>query len=346
MRATFLWLHRWLGLGAALVIAFLGLSGSALVFRPELDARFNPQLLRVEPGARASWQANLGAVRARFPGHRVSFVFAGKSASEADEWWLDGGETRVYQNPYTSQITGTRAQGGDFFTWLFDAHTQLFLGETGEQIAGWSALVLASLCVSGLVLWWPRGGWKRAFVPHLKTNWRGRVYQLHRAGGFWLAGLLLVSSLTGAALVWPDVAARLAGAPAKPKVRASAGALRSLDELVESANAALPGGRVTRIAFPKKPGDALVVRKKWEDELHPNGMNNIAVDGASGRVLWATDSRRAGAGERLMNLRYPLHIGAAGGWASRIGAVLVGVAPLGLGASGFLMWRARRRRRA
>ena len=342
MRPLFLWLHRWLGLGAALVIAFLGVSGAALVFRPELDARFNPQLLRVEQGAkRAGWQTNLNAIKARFPAAKVSFVFVGKSPTDADEWWLDGGDRRVYQNPYNSQITGTRVKGGDFFTWLHDAHTHLFVGEIGEQIAGWSGLILASLCVSGLVLWWPRGWGKRAFVPSLRTNWRGKIYQLHRVGGFWLAGLLLVASLTGAALVWPDVVTRVVGAPVKPKAKASAGEMRSLDELVGVAYAAFPDGRLTRIAFPKKAGDAVIFRKKFDDELHPNGMNNIALDGASGRVLWASDTRNAGFGERVMNLRYPLHIGVAGGWFSRVVAVLVGLSPLWFGISGWLMWRAR-----
>ena len=342
MRRAFLWLHRWLGLSAALVIAFLGLSGSALVFRPELDAKFNPRLLQVEPGgARTSWQANLSAVKARFPDSKVSFVFVGKSATDADEWWLDGGDTRVYQNPYSSQITGTRERGGDFFTWLHDAHTHLFVGEWGEQIAGWSGLILASLCVSGLVLWWPRGNWKRAFVPNLRTNWRGKIYGLHRVGGFWLAGFLLVSALTGAALVWPDVVTRIVGAPEKPKGVASAGPMRPLDELVGAANAAFPDGRLTRIAFPKKASGPVIVRKKLDDELHPNGMNNIALDGASGRVLWQNDTRRAGVGERVMNLRYPLHIGVAGGGVSRVVAVLVGLSPLWFGVSGFLMWRAR-----
>ena len=346
MRKAFLWLHRWLGLGAALVIAFLGVSGAALVFRPELDARFNPQLLQVEPGAkRASWQANLSAVKNRFPDAKVSFVFVGQSARDADEWWLDGGKTRVYQNPYNSQITGTRAQGGDFFTWLHDAHTHLFVGEIGEQIAGWSGLILASLCVSGVVLWWPRGNWKHALRIHWKTNWRGRIYELHRVGGFLLAGLLLISSVTGAALVWPDAATRIVGAPDKPKIKASAGALRSLDELVGIADAAFPDGRLTRIAFPKKAGDAVILRKKLDAELHPNGMNNIALDGASGRVLWTSDSRASGAGERAMNLRYPLHLGLAGGNVSRALAVLVGLSPLLLGVSGFLMWRARGRKR-
>ncbi len=346
MRKAFLWLHRWLGLTAALVIAFLGVSGAALVFRPELDARFSPQLLRVAAQTeRANWQRNLSAVQSRFPDAKVSFVFVGKTPTDADEWWFDGGDTRVYVDPYRAEVLGTRAKGGDFFTWLHDAHTHLFMGERGEQIAGWSGLILASLCVSGLVLWWPRGNWKHAFRIHWKTNWRGRVYELHRVGGFWLAGLLLVSSLTGAALVWPDAVTKIVGAPAKPKGKASVGPMRSLDELVSAANLAFPDGRVTRVAFPKKAGDAVIVRKKLADELHPNGMNNIALDGASGRVLWTSDSRRASAGERLMNLRYPLHIGLAGGWASRVMAVLVGLSPLLFGVSGFLMWRARWRKR-
>ncbi len=197
--------------------------------------------------------------------------------------------------------------------------------------------------MSGLVLWWPRAqsGWKRAFKPNLKTNWKGRIYELHRAAGFYLCALLLISSLSGAALVWPDAATKVAsifGVSQPPKVKASEGKWRDVDELVSLASRAFPDGRVTRLSFPAKAGAPLVIRKKLAGEAHPNGMNNIALDAATGRVLSVSDSRKAGWGERLLNLRYPLHIGVWGGLWTRVLMAVGGIGAALLSVSGVVMW--------
>ncbi len=357
MRNVFLWLHRWLGLTAALAIAFLGLSGAALIYAPEIDARLNPQLLRVTPKEKpAKFGSILAATRRQFPNRQISFLFAAKTPDAAHEIWLDKGKTRVYVDPYSGQILGARAENQSFFIWLSRAHTHLLAGEVGEQILGWIGLILTSLALSGLILWWPgaksawKRAWKRAFKPQLKTNCKGRVYELHRAGGFWLCVLLLNSGLTGAALVWPATATRIVavfGFSDAKKVKAGSGKLRDIDELVAIANRAFPDGQITRLTFPAKSGAPFIVRKKLGGELHPNGQNNIALDGATGRVLQITDSRQSKGGERLMNLRYPLHIGRWGGDLSRIIAVLGGLATAFLALSGVYLWfNGFRRRRA
>jgi uncharacterized iron-regulated membrane protein len=352
MRRFFLWLHRWLGLGAALVISFLGLTGAALVFRPEIEANLHPNLLTVAPQEkRVSLQPTLERLQRNFPNRKISFLFAAKVPKNSDEWWLDGGDLRVYINPYSGEILGSRHESEGLFPFLFSAHTELFAGETGEQIAAWSGLILCSLTLSGLILWLPRrkSGWKNVFRLHWKTNWRGRIYELHRLGGFYLSGLLLMTALMGIALIWHDLADQIAapfGIANVKKAKATSGDLRSLDELLQKAHAAFPPGKLTRIAFPAKAGAPLVVRKKLPAELHPNGMNNIALDGATGRVLSITDSRTVPPGQRFLNLRYPVHIGLWGGNVSRVLAVLVGLSPLLFSISGFLMWKAKRRNRA
>lgn len=352
MRRFFLWLHRWLGLSAALVVSFLGLTGAALVFRPEIEARLHPNLLTVTPQAeRAPLQPAFEKLQARFPDQKISLLFAAKTPQSSDEWWLDGGKFRVYVNPYTGEILGSRTETEGLFPFLFRAHTELFAGETGEQIAAWSGLILCGLTLSGLILWLPRrkSGWKNVFRLHWKTNWRGRIYELHRLGGFYLSGLLLMTALMGIALIWHDLADQIAapfGIANVKKAKATNGALLSLDELLHNADIAFPDGQLTRIAFPAKSGAPLVIRKKLPAELHPNGMNNIALDGATGRVLSITDSRKVPPGQRFLNLRYPVHIGRWGGNISRVLAVLVGLSPLLFSISGFLMWKAKRRNHA
>ena len=48
-RKAWLKVHRYLGLSVGVLLLFLSLTGSLLVFHDEIDEWFNPQLLRIEP---------------------------------------------------------------------------------------------------------------------------------------------------------------------------------------------------------------------------------------------------------------------------------------------------------
>jgi uncharacterized iron-regulated membrane protein len=354
MRATSLFLHRWLGLSVGLIISFIGLTGSVLVFRTELDARFNPTLLRVAPQpSKVSQQSTYTAVQQDFPSETINFLFAGATPDSSDEFWLNGGKLRVYVDPYRGTILGHRTAANSFFPWLHEVHTHLFAGEFGEQISGWCGLTLASLSLSGLVLWWPRrmksANWSHAFRLHWKTNTAGKIYGSHRWSGFWLSGFLLMSSLTGASLVWPAPAMetlsfllRSQATKTEKPPKATAGQSLALDELVQRANAAFPEGRLMRITFPTKSGAPLIIRKRLDSELHPNGLNNIALDPATGRVLNLSDVRQANLTQRAFALRYPLHIGLWGGkflsLFSRLIQVVIGLTPALFFITGVLIW--------
>ncbi len=362
MRAFCLFTHRWLGLSVGLILSFIGLSGSALVFRTELDARLNPSLLRVEPlKSKVSWQSTHVAVRSAFPSAEINFLFAAKTPDVPHEFWLEDGKQRVYVDPYRGTILGHRTATSGFFPWLYESHTHLFAGEIGEKISGWCGLVLASLSVSGLILWWPRrmrpANWRHVFRLHWKTKTAGKIYEAHRWGGFWLSGFLLMSSLSGAALVWPEPAANVMNfllrsetAQTKKTPKATSGNSLPLDELVRRANVAFPEGDVTRISFPTKSGAPLIIRKRLASELHPNGLNNIALDPATGEVLSQNDVREATRAQRVLNLRFPLHIGLWGGtylsFLSRIVQVFIGFTPAFFFVTGLLVWWRKKRTKA
>lgn len=61
--------HLWLGLTIGALFAFAGLTGSLLVFYPEIDAALSPALRAVPAGARpASWQAVVDTLHREHPG--------------------------------------------------------------------------------------------------------------------------------------------------------------------------------------------------------------------------------------------------------------------------------------
>lgn len=347
--------HLIAGLSVGLVLAVVGLSGSALVFGEELDRYLHPELRRVEPaGEVAPLSQVIAAVAESQQGHLPRHLRVPGAEDAPLEAWMDShGSLKVYVEPSSGAVLGVRSAEQSLVGRLRSLHVSLFAGRVGERLVGLSGFVLLALCLSGLVLWWP-GRHKLSVGLTLRRplRWRRANHDLHKLGGLVSLVLLLLAGLTGAALVFPapfEQALRLAsGAPprsAPPTSRPDGREPLPLEELLAAADRAMPGARTTRVDLPTSPEAPLRVRKRFPQEPHPNGMSFVHVDSYSGAVLRAESALEAGWSSRLMALRYPLHIGALGGTATRVLAVLAGLFPAGLFLTGFFLWVARLRAR-
>ncbi|MBH8577595.1 PepSY domain-containing protein [Nostocaceae cyanobacterium CENA369] len=103
----------------------------------------------------------------------------------------------------------------------------------------------------------------------------------------------------------------------------------------------LPDGTLTRIYFPKKPEEALNVAFKLPQETEDYGQSSVYLDQYSGKVLRVDSSLQVSLGDRILNSFTPLHFGTFWGLPSRIFYIFVGLAPLILSVTGFVMWQYR-----
>ncbi|MHB0948035.1 MAG: PepSY-associated TM helix domain-containing protein [Gemmatimonadaceae bacterium] len=352
--------HRALGLSAGIVLLGSGATGSALVYRHEIDRALNPQLLRVAPAAaRAPLQPILDRARRRFPERVPTRVRMPQRPDDVYEIWLGTAPDRyVYADPYRGTLLGARRPAEFLVGWLFLFHSTLFTGEPGKQVAGVAALGLMLLSVTGIVLWWPRlppwRAWKlwRAALSVRRGRGRARLmYELHRAAGFYASLLLFVGGLTGASLAFPRaferaahlVAGTEAVASRRPAEAVAGRPVLPADSLLGIAQRAQPGGQASYLYLPDSPGAAFRLRMRLPGELHPVGKSFVHVDPATGRVLLVEDGRRAPRGARLYSALYPLHTGVLGGTPTRLITLLAGLSLPLLGVSGWLVWRSRAR---
>lgn len=359
MRTVVRLLHRVLGLGAGSVLVVLGLSGSALVFRYEIDRALNPALLRVAPAAvRAPLQPVLDQVARRYPGEPVTRVRMPPTADGTYELWLGAAPTRyVYVDPYRGTILGARRPTEFLTGWLFLLHSHLLAGRPGQLVAGVAALMLMALSVSGLLLCRPRHRPWRLGVARLRPESgspsspaRWQHLAVHRTVGFWASLLLLVGGLTGASLAFPDAFQRAAfvltasrAAPGPPAPSPTS-VLRSVDALVAVAERTQPGGTISYLYLPTARGESFRVRQRLPGELHPTGKSFVHLDPATGAVLGVEDGTRAPRGARFYSVLYPLHTGVAGGLALRLVVLLSGLALPLLAVTGVMLWWRRTRR--
>jgi len=342
-------LHLYTGLLAGLLLSVTGVTGSLLVFSHEIDSLLYPTLFHartpIKPASLDSPQSVLDLVTRVRPGVTIQSLVPPRDAGDTYELRLKG-DRRLYVDPYTGQILGERRALAHPLGFVFSLHTKLLSGENGETAVGVGGVLLLLLGATGVVLWWPsKKGVRAGFTIRWGANWKRVNFDVHRVSGATMALLLCLVALTGAAMVWSEQvtgwAYQVAGIPAPRKpgstVRKGASPL-SLDELQAQAEAALPGGVFTRITLASKPAAPVMFRKKLPQELHPNGTSFVYLDQYTGKVLQVENALHARAPTRLLNLRYPLHIGQFGGWPMRVLYMLVGLTPLTLFTTGCLMW--------
>ncbi|MGH8684577.1 MAG: PepSY-associated TM helix domain-containing protein [Nitrosospira sp.] len=348
--------HLYIGLAAGLFLVLSGLTGSMIVFREEIETLAHPELMETAGhGERAPVQAVLNAVRHTYPQDKLLSVRMPRTPQQTYLLKMnDAHGLFVYADPYSGKLLGAFRQEDTFMGWIALLHTELLIGERGKNILGASALLLICMGVTGLFLWWPPNGIRklsRGFKIDWQAPWKKLIFDMHRALGIYTALFLLIIAFTGVSLVFNNTMAGLTnfltGSPSRPApplsdLPAAVSTGPSLDELLNHADRILPGP-TTWINLPQTPQAPLVVRKKMPEESHPNGRNFIYFDQYTGEILLIENALMAPSGTRIYNTFYPLHVGIIGGLPTRILQVIIGFSPLILFATGFIMWRNRRK---
>lgn len=369
-RRLWLTIHLYLGLMLGAVFVLLGLTGSLLVFYPELDRAFNPALRLVPqpstPVERSvSVQAVVDTLRALHPeregGWRIELPLNADTPVTARYARASEITGRTFSplmltlDPQTLELTSQRIWGDYLVTWIYDLHYTLLLDVTGKLVVGLVGLVMLLSLLSGLWLWWPsRLRWRSALRPVLRAGVVRRTYDLHVLIGAYGAVLLMVVSLTGAGLALPQQTRSLLDSTLMfkpmPEVAAYSGlgqaAVIDLDEAVAIARKRFPTAELRwvdvpgtgdgpigiRLYQPKEPGRRFPKTKLW-------------LDPYSGEILAIGDPQQNATGNSVLDWLHPLHSGEALGLAGRWLVFLSGFLPLLLFVTGFIRWRQKQRAR-
>ena len=206
MRRMIVRLHRWIGIVLFAYVALICLTGSVLVFRPELFRYFEPQPLEVAAGATLLTDEQLLASAGRaFPAEEPAAVWRGREPSHAVEIELVGDDgTRGYLfDPYTGRPL-RHAIPWDFWlvSKLLELHTELLGGDNGRLVNGALGLGLVFMALTGVLAWKPK---KRKAASASTGRPASSLRRLHMTVGIWAALFAFMWGITGANLVYPEV---------------------------------------------------------------------------------------------------------------------------------------------
>jgi uncharacterized iron-regulated membrane protein len=221
LRRLWLNIHLWIGVGLAVLLIPISISGGLLVFHDDLDALINPQRYAVTGSqvalpasdylakaaeAVAKDPADLRVTGLRYPeegGPMRVVTRAGNTPQGTRPRFVT-----VFLDPPTGNVLDVMEFSSSFIGFLHVFHENLMLPQyNGRQIVGWAGVGMLILSLTGIWLWWPRNG---GFLKGLRWTRSPRfTFNLHSMLGFWISIPLAVVSLTGIYLSFPQTAREL-----------------------------------------------------------------------------------------------------------------------------------------
>ncbi|KXJ39595.1 MAG: hypothetical protein AXA67_01255 [Methylothermaceae bacteria B42] len=356
MHGRRLWvqIHIWIALSLGWLIALVGMSGSVLIYKAELDQLFHPsgqppsrsgppvEISRIMAVAYSLFSKDSGSWSLTFPQetgepYRVTYFNNDLTldAAEPVDIWID---------PYQPRLLRLEQAGGRWLEdWLYRFHSTLLLGGQGK---GWIAVlggVFGISVISGLYLWWP---WRKA-------KFRGKLLDFHHWGGMLSAPVLLFSIATGLYLAippqwvpWLHEEKTTVQQDSSQSPYAGKRLPLSVETIIDRTLAVFPGSQPRRLSFPENLDDFYLLELYWPGYADtPKGWVKVAVDAYLGRVISYQLPPHQGVRSWLEQWIYLLHNGSAMGSLGRVVLCLGGLFPSLLMVTGTLTWWRRYQRR-
>jgi len=199
-------LHLYFALALCIPLILQGLTGATLVFQREISDAILRKNYNFSEGQKAEEILLIEAGKKIAP---PEFVFQSvKISAAASLRFSKNGEKKewieVLLDPVSLDVLEIRNPDKNFFKIVKKFHENLLLPkEIGKNIVGIFGVVMLFMCVSGLVIWWPKQKFSRqAFT--FKFAAKGRQFHrgLHGAVGFWFLIPLTLTSITGIYLIY------------------------------------------------------------------------------------------------------------------------------------------------
>jgi uncharacterized iron-regulated membrane protein len=353
-------LHLWLGLGSGLVVFIVAIAASVLVFEDEGRELFQHDFYHVRTVGvqRLPLQQLTDTFKAHFPKEKITSIRF-RETKDAAVLFLSRKNITVAIDPYTSAIIGVQKLDRDFYSVVLDLHRHLLMGAVGGAIVKVNVLIFFIMCVSGLILWWPKQKrfFRQAIKINFKTkNWRRLNRDLHSVLGFYALLVLFVISLTGLFMAYDSVK-QFAGfithspMPGKEeKIRSVRGEEKKkygIDKAYAYMAALYPGATETFITPAGDPTASIRVLMRYPYAI-TRRQNDLFFDQYSGAVLKTELYTQYTAYDHIARSNYNLHTGriAALGIGSKILYFLVALIAASMPVTGFLIWLGRYRKAA
>lgn len=347
--------HTYLGIIAGAILAFVGATGSILVFQDEIDRALNKELFEVMArDKKLSFDELIPLIRKNNPELKFDYLMAGKGDSPAEAYSALNFKTgeQFFVNPYNGQLSGKRIISSSFIRVVMELHRSLLIPVAGRYIVGLASLCLMILTISGLRLWLPKK-WKQlksVLTVKFSAKFKRQNYDWHNVLGIYSSPVVFMLSLTGfcitfSTLVIPLLFIFSGKNPAGlQQVFGAKSAYHKnvvqmpLKQVIERVKTQMPDAYIGGLALP---ADKFGVYRfdMVSGHLPKEGKREmISVDQYTGKILLNSRRDFPNVGDAYLSWLTPIHYGSFGGLPTQILALAGGLIPLALFITGFIIW--------
>ncbi len=354
--------HLWVGIILTLYMVVIGITGSILVFRPQLE-----RLGGLKPWQNIQVKEPLADIvtvvenlQAAYRRYRIVSV---DTPTENDATFvavLQGrSRIKVACGPTDGQVLGEFPRQPNWLDFVQELHESLLIprGARGRMLNGVGAAFLLLLNATGLVIWWPGiRNWRRALKVDFRRNWRRINFDMHVSVGFWTILIASFWAVSGIYFGWPRqaflfvnslspvITARPPALSVMPEITASEPDLRAM---VQQASNLDPGTRLGGIAFPYSRRAPIGILMRRRDSPGYEYVDTVYFNPYTGSYIstWRYGVNRS-LGDWIIWSEVPLHFGTFWGLGVKLVWSAAGLAIPLLAVTGLLMYwnRALRKR--
>jgi uncharacterized iron-regulated membrane protein len=347
--------HFYAGLFCIPFVLWLSLTGSVYAFRPQIERFIDRPYAHLGITRPATVEAQVLAAEQAVPGAKLTRYELPETPDQAVQIIVGKGadETRVYVNPQTLAVLKTVGEQDRLMLIVFRLHGELLAGNVGSYVVELAASWTIVMIVSGLFLWWPRGGGLGGIVyPRLRSGGRRFWRDIHGVTGFWVSFAALFLLLSGLpwAVSWGSYfkAVRMVveGTATKqdwPTGHEGHGGMVMAEPAIDYA--ALD--RIVRTVRPLGLASPVLVSpgKPWivkSDSADRPLRTDLTLDGATGRILSRKDFAQRRLVDRIMGYGIAIHEGQLFGIANQLLNVATAGGLVLLTVSSVILWWRRR----
>ena len=384
MRQVFVFIHRWAGLAMTVFLILVGLTGSMLAFKTDLERLICPRIYAtprpgVPPLDMATLAERAGAlvphgqvvtVGIEEPDQAVVVFEPREDPATGKPYEL--GFVQMFVDPWTGEELGRRRPTDlsegliNLMPFIWELHFTLALGMPGLWVMGIVALVWTIDCFIGFYLTLPvstAAFWRR-WKPAWLVKWKAGAYRLnfdlHRAGGLWVWAMLLIFAWSSVLLNLPQVYHWVSDAvfdyrppqehdsatnPLPPRLDFRAAV--STGERLVAEQAAKHGFSVERAVMLFRMNGAYTYIVKSDRDIRDKlGQTYVGFDADTGALISLELPVGEHSGNTVSAWLYALHMGDVFGLPYRIFVCALGLIITMLSVTGvYIWWKKRKARR-
>jgi uncharacterized iron-regulated membrane protein len=341
--------HLWTGVGLGLYLLAISISGSILVFQQDVldDTQISPAAV-LSP---LSFGEAVDLARQAHPDSKLLYIDNRNRNANVVSVLLTSKQglqvvnvDRLFRRIVDDSV---RQHRHAIVSFLEELHNELLSGSTGERVNAIGGGLLFLMSITGIVLWWPGlRNWRRALTILWSARWPRVNFDLHLALGFWTLLFVAMWGLTGLYFGFPfqfrkavSVFTPIVEMPKASNWKPGQPVL-PLDQFIDQALRRFPGTELVFLTYgvQDENGSITVLLSRNRRIPLEVARDIVYFQPSTAEILGTEESSHWTWGDKLLMWAYTVHFGDFGGLTTKLLWMILGLIPVALTITGYLMW--------